>query len=216
MLDDARRSGSYLQMARVLAPLVADMPLSPDAGWFAETSLEIALARRASSTRRAAGREAAGAAPLAGADRRGRPAAARRAAAVAGGDGGAGGPRPARRRDAASAGDRARRARHRRADRLWEAASRTPQPADRLPARDRRAGRPRAVGQAQRCRPHHPARHAHAGTRRPRGRQHAGARRRGAGPEAHRARSGCAAAGAGGADRAPGRAWPATERAGRA
>ena len=43
IVDDARRSGSHLQMARVLAPLVADMPMSPDAGWFAETSLEIAL-----------------------------------------------------------------------------------------------------------------------------------------------------------------------------
>jgi hypothetical protein len=43
IVDDARRSGSHLQMARVLAPLIADMPMSPDAGWFAETSLEIAL-----------------------------------------------------------------------------------------------------------------------------------------------------------------------------
>ena len=43
MVDDARKSGTYLQMARVLAPLTADMPVTPDAGWFAETSLEIAL-----------------------------------------------------------------------------------------------------------------------------------------------------------------------------
>jgi len=43
ILDDARRSGSHLQMARTMAPLVANLPPSPDAGWLAETSLEIAL-----------------------------------------------------------------------------------------------------------------------------------------------------------------------------
>ena len=43
VLDEARKSGSHLQIARALAPLVADMPMSRDAGWFAETSLEIAL-----------------------------------------------------------------------------------------------------------------------------------------------------------------------------
>jgi hypothetical protein len=43
VVDDARRSGIQLQMARVLAPLVADMPVTPEAGWFAEVSLEIAL-----------------------------------------------------------------------------------------------------------------------------------------------------------------------------
>lgn len=43
MMDDARPSGILLQMAQVLAPLVADMPVTPEAGWFAEFSLEIAL-----------------------------------------------------------------------------------------------------------------------------------------------------------------------------
>ena len=43
LLDDARKSGSQLQMARVIAPLVASLPPSPDVAWFAETSLEIAL-----------------------------------------------------------------------------------------------------------------------------------------------------------------------------
>jgi hypothetical protein len=43
LLDDARKSGSHLQMARAMAPLVATLPPSPDAAWFAETSLEIAL-----------------------------------------------------------------------------------------------------------------------------------------------------------------------------
>jgi hypothetical protein len=40
ILEDARRRGAQLQMARVLAPLIADLPISPDAFWFAETALE--------------------------------------------------------------------------------------------------------------------------------------------------------------------------------
>ena len=75
IVDDARKSGTYLQMARVLAPLTADMPVTPDAGWFAETSLEIALlAGQYDQARRWA--EVAGLRVFAGPDRRGRPAAA--------------------------------------------------------------------------------------------------------------------------------------------
>jgi len=43
MLEEARKSGMRLQMARVLAPLLADLPVTPDAGWFAEMALETAL-----------------------------------------------------------------------------------------------------------------------------------------------------------------------------
>jgi hypothetical protein len=43
LLEDARKSGTRLQMARVLAPLIADLPVTLDAGWFAETALETAL-----------------------------------------------------------------------------------------------------------------------------------------------------------------------------
>jgi hypothetical protein len=43
LLDDARRSGSHLQMSRVIAPLIANLPPSADTAWSAETSLEIAL-----------------------------------------------------------------------------------------------------------------------------------------------------------------------------
>jgi len=43
MLEDARKSGVHLQMARVLAPMVADLPVAPEAGWFAETALETEL-----------------------------------------------------------------------------------------------------------------------------------------------------------------------------
>jgi len=43
ILEDARKSGVHLQMARVLAPMVADLPVTPDAGWFAETALETEL-----------------------------------------------------------------------------------------------------------------------------------------------------------------------------
>jgi hypothetical protein len=43
MVDDARRAGMILQLAGVLAPLIADMPVTPQAGRFAEVSLEIAL-----------------------------------------------------------------------------------------------------------------------------------------------------------------------------
>jgi hypothetical protein len=44
ILDDARRSGSFLQMARVMAPLAAGLQPSPDTAQFAEQALEIALA----------------------------------------------------------------------------------------------------------------------------------------------------------------------------
>ena len=200
ILDDARRSGSHLQMARVMAPLVANLPPSPDAAWFAETSLEIALlagqfdlARRWAES--ASLRHWLALIDVADPERRGG-----RPPSLAA-DGGAGRARPARRRDAAPAGHRARRARHRRADRPVGRGEPHAATRDRLPARDRRAGGPRAVGQAQRRGPHHPARHAHAGTRRSRGRQPAGAGRRRARPEAHRAGGRRPAAGARGAAR---------------
>jgi hypothetical protein len=44
ILDDARRSGSYLQMARVAASVSASLQPSPDLAWFAETGAEAALA----------------------------------------------------------------------------------------------------------------------------------------------------------------------------
>jgi hypothetical protein len=44
ILDDARRSGFFLQMSRVMAPLAAGLQPSPDLAWFAETGVEIALA----------------------------------------------------------------------------------------------------------------------------------------------------------------------------
>ena len=43
ILEDARRRGAHLQMARVLAPLIADLAITPDAFWFAETALETEL-----------------------------------------------------------------------------------------------------------------------------------------------------------------------------
>jgi hypothetical protein len=43
ILDDARRSGSYLQMARVVAPVLAGLQPTPDLAWFAETGVEAAL-----------------------------------------------------------------------------------------------------------------------------------------------------------------------------
>jgi hypothetical protein len=43
ILEDARRRGAHLQMARVLAPLIADLPITPDVHWFAETALETEL-----------------------------------------------------------------------------------------------------------------------------------------------------------------------------
>lgn len=44
ILDDARRSGSYLQMARVVAPMLAGLQPSPELASFAETGTEVALA----------------------------------------------------------------------------------------------------------------------------------------------------------------------------
>ncbi|MBO0740092.1 MAG: hypothetical protein J2P51_01535 [Hyphomicrobiaceae bacterium] len=43
ILEDARRRGVHLQMARVLAPLIADLAITPDTFWFAETALETEL-----------------------------------------------------------------------------------------------------------------------------------------------------------------------------
>jgi hypothetical protein len=43
ILEAARRRGAHLQMARVLAPSIADLPITPDAFWFAETALETEL-----------------------------------------------------------------------------------------------------------------------------------------------------------------------------
>jgi hypothetical protein len=43
LLDDARRSGFLLQMARVVAPLSSRQSGSPEGPWFAETGLEIAV-----------------------------------------------------------------------------------------------------------------------------------------------------------------------------
>ncbi len=43
-LDDARRAGIYLPMAQVLAPLVADIPPVAEVGWFAETAIEVMVA----------------------------------------------------------------------------------------------------------------------------------------------------------------------------
>jgi len=44
ILDDARRSGLLIQMVRVVAPLAVDLPPSPELAWFAEGGAEIALA----------------------------------------------------------------------------------------------------------------------------------------------------------------------------
>lgn len=44
MLDDARKTQTQAQMAQLVAPQLANMPPSPDAGAFAETAVEIALA----------------------------------------------------------------------------------------------------------------------------------------------------------------------------
>ena len=44
ILDDARRSGSYLQTAGVVAPVLAGLQPSPDLAWLAETGVETALA----------------------------------------------------------------------------------------------------------------------------------------------------------------------------
>ncbi len=43
LLADARQRGTQLQMARVLAPLIGDLVITPDALWFAETALETEL-----------------------------------------------------------------------------------------------------------------------------------------------------------------------------
>jgi hypothetical protein len=43
VLEDARRRGAHLQMARVLAPLIADLAIIPDVFWFADTALEAEL-----------------------------------------------------------------------------------------------------------------------------------------------------------------------------
>jgi len=43
ILEDARKRGAQLQMARVLAPSIADLAITPDALWFAETALETEL-----------------------------------------------------------------------------------------------------------------------------------------------------------------------------
>lgn len=43
LLGDARRSGFALQMAAVIAPLASGLSQSPDVAWFAETGLELAL-----------------------------------------------------------------------------------------------------------------------------------------------------------------------------
>ena len=44
ILDDARRSGSFLQTAGFVAPLLANVQPAPDLGWFADTAVETALA----------------------------------------------------------------------------------------------------------------------------------------------------------------------------
>lgn len=44
ILDDARRSGFFLQMARVVAPLAASVQPSPELAWFAESGVEMGLA----------------------------------------------------------------------------------------------------------------------------------------------------------------------------
>jgi hypothetical protein len=43
-LDEARRDGAYLASAEMLADAIADLPLSPEIGWFAETAIEVNLA----------------------------------------------------------------------------------------------------------------------------------------------------------------------------
>ena len=43
ILEDARKRAAQLQMARVLAPSIADLVITPDALWFAETALETEL-----------------------------------------------------------------------------------------------------------------------------------------------------------------------------
>jgi hypothetical protein len=44
ILDDARRSGSYLQTAAIVAPVLANLQPSPELAWLAETGVETALA----------------------------------------------------------------------------------------------------------------------------------------------------------------------------
>ena len=43
-LDESRRSGLYLTALRMIAPTSDSVPLAPEIGWFAETGVEIALA----------------------------------------------------------------------------------------------------------------------------------------------------------------------------
>jgi hypothetical protein len=43
-LDAARRSGHYLTALRMIAPAAESVPLAPEIGWYAETGIEIALA----------------------------------------------------------------------------------------------------------------------------------------------------------------------------
>jgi len=44
LLDDARRSGTYLQTLRLIARSAEALSRAPEIGWFAETAIEIALA----------------------------------------------------------------------------------------------------------------------------------------------------------------------------
>jgi len=43
-LDDARRSGHYLTALRMIAPTSESLALAPEIGWYAETGIEVALA----------------------------------------------------------------------------------------------------------------------------------------------------------------------------
>ena len=140
ILDDARRSGIYLQMAGVVAPVLASLQPAPDLAWFADTGVETALAAgdfgRARQWAEAAGLwHWLALVDVADPERRGgRPAVARSA-------GGHGWPRPVGRRDAAQARNRARCARHRRADRHLGCGKPHPAAVERAPAGDRPLGR---------------------------------------------------------------------------
>jgi hypothetical protein len=56
LLDDARRAGLYVPTARALEKATADLPVTPEIGWFAETAIEVMLiAGRYDDVRRIAG-----------------------------------------------------------------------------------------------------------------------------------------------------------------
>ena len=184
ILDDARRSGSYMQMAAAVAPLLGKPAAGARSGLVRRARASRRRWPRATSAGRGSGPRRAGLwhwlalIDVADPERRGgRPASLRAL------------------EDLAGRGRLGPETLHRLATVLdaldidvpiaiWDAASRTPAAIERISAGDGHPGRPGAVRQTQRCRPHHPARHARAGCQRPRRGQRAGARRRDPGLEA--------------------------------